>query len=366
MAQSLALPQGQALRAQTHLQRLRIWLQPQVSSGAREQRDQAVLLLAVAVVVAPHFGHLPLWSIVTIGVLWIWRTWLTQSLKPAPGRWLMLVLLGLCTAGVLIEYGTLFGRKASVNFLLVLIGLKILEMRARRDVLVIVFLSLFVLQTQYLFDESMLSAVVMVTSVFLLFFVLLSVNLPEGDISLGGKVRYLARVFLLATPLTLALFFLFPRLPAPLWHGVGEEQRAGSGLSESMSPGSISQLLRNDAVALRAKFDARVPEQRSLYWRGPVFGYFDGRTWSPLTPARPSAGSAVGVRFVPSSGVEYTVTLEPTQGRELMALEFAESIDEVPTSTSRLTPTLELQTAAPVVSRLRYRARSYLAFSTGP
>ncbi|HXY04914.1 MAG TPA: DUF3488 and transglutaminase-like domain-containing protein [Burkholderiaceae bacterium] len=366
MTQSLLHPQSQASGAREYARRLRIWLQPQVSSGAREQRDQAVLLLAVAVVVAPHFGHLPLWSVVTIGALWIWRAWLTQSLKPAPGRFVMLVLLALCTAGVWLEHGTLFGRRASVNFLLVLIGLKILEMRARRDVLVIVFLSLFVLQTQYLFDESILSAIVMLTSVFLLFFVLLGVNLPEGDISLSGKVRYLTRVFVLAAPLTLALFFLFPRLPAPLWHGIGDEPRAGSGLSDSMSPGSISQLLRNDAVALRAKFEERVPEQRNLYWRGPVFGLFDGRSWSPLIASRTPAAGAASVRYVPASGVEYTVTLEPTQRRELLALEFAESIDEVPTSNSRLTSTLELQTAAPVVSRLRYRVRSYLSFATGP
>jgi len=366
MARALSQTFEQTPRLQGYARRLRAWLQPQVSSGAREQRDQAVLLLAVAVVVAPHFGHLPLWSIALIGAMWIWRAVLTQTLKPAPGRWVMLVLLVLCTGAVWFEHGTLFGRNASVNFLLVLIGLKVLEMRAHRDVLVIVFLSLFVLQTQFLFDQGPLSAAIMVTSVALLFFVLLSVNLPEGDISFSGKLRYLARVFFLALPLTLALFFLFPRLSSPIWHGIGSEAQAGTGLSSSMSPGSISQLLRNDAVALRAQFDRRVPDQRSLYWRGPVFGLFDGRTWSPLAPARLSATSAVNVHYLPSSAVDYTVTLEPTQRHELIALEFAEAIDEVPTSASRLTPTLELQTAAPVVSRLRYRARSYLSFAAGP
>jgi hypothetical protein len=38
--------------------RVRAWLQPQISGGAREQRDQALLLIAVAMVVAPHFEHL--------------------------------------------------------------------------------------------------------------------------------------------------------------------------------------------------------------------------------------------------------------------------------------------------------------------
>jgi transglutaminase-like putative cysteine protease len=348
--------------------RLRAWLQPQISSGAREQRDQTVLLLAVAVVVAPHFEHLPLWSTVAIGLMWIWRAWLTQTLKPAPNRFVMLALLVLGTGAVWLEHGTLFGRDPSVNFLLILIGLKVLEMRAHRDVLVIVFLCLFVLQTQFLYDQSILSAAIMLASVLMLFFVLLSVNLPEGDISFKGKIRYLIRVFLLALPLTLALFFLFPRLSSPVLHTAMDERAAGTGLSYSMSPGSISHLLRNDAVALRAKFDGPVPPQRRLYWRGPVFGYFDGRTWSPLVvPLSPTPRAAsIDVHFAPASMVDYTVTLEPTQRRDLIALEFAAAIDDVPTVQSRMTPTLELQTAAPVVNRRRYRVRSYTVFTAGP
>lgn len=103
-----------------------------------------------------------------------------------------------------------------------------------------------------------------------------------------------------------------------------------------------------------------------MYWRGPVFGLFDGQTWTALPPKRASASSTSSVRYVESSGVDYTVTLEPTQRRELLALEFADTIDEVPTFTSRLTSTLELQTAAPVVSRLRYHVHSYLNFVSGP
>lgn len=103
-----------------------------------------------------------------------------------------------------------------------------------------------------------------------------------------------------------------------------------------------------------------------MYWRGPVFGYFDGRTWTAAPPTRASESAMPGVRYVASSGVDYTVTLEPTQRRELLALEFADTVDDVPTSSSRLTSTLELQTAAPVVSRLRYHVHSYLNFVSGP
>jgi transglutaminase-like putative cysteine protease len=362
---SAAPRRGAGLAAAATTRRVRAWLQPQISSGAREQRDQAVLLLAVAMVVAPHFEHLPLWSTVVIGLMWIWRALLAQSLKPAPGRVVMALLLAAGTIAVWLEHGTLFGRDASVNFLLVLIGLKVLEMRARRDVLVIVFLSLFVLQTQFLFDQSLFSAVAMVVSVGMLFFVLLSVNLPEGDIAFSGKLRYLARVFLLALPLTLVLFFLFPRLSTPLWGTGGDESRGGTGLSGTMSPGSISKLLRDDSVALRAKFEGRAPEQRSLYWRGPVFGFFDGKTWSPQAVPANSLADESDLHWDESSAVDYTVTLEPTQQRELIALELAALVDNVPTNVSRLTQTLEVQTGAPIMNRLRYHVRSYTRFAAG-
>lgn len=357
---------GRPARRRVLTGRLRSWLQPQVSSGAREQRDQAVLLLAVALVVAPHFEHLRTWSFVALASAWAWRAWLTQTLKPAPDRFVMFVLLALGTGGVWWEYGTLIGRDAGVNFLLVLIGLKVLEMRAHRDIMVIVFLSLFVLLTQFLYDQTLMSAATMVLSVGMLFFVLLSVHLREGDISFVGKLRYLGRVFLLALPLTLTLFFLFPRISTPIWHSGSDDIRSGTGLSDSMSPGGIRELLRNDNIALRAKFEHRVPQQRELYWRGPVFGLFDGRTWIAFAPPEAAPAGSLPLHTMASTEVDYTVTLEATRRRELIALEAATEIDGVPTASSRITSNLELIAASPVTQRRNYHARSFTSFSLGP
>jgi transglutaminase-like putative cysteine protease len=347
-AASLSSAPRRGPRARTRAQRLRAWFQPQVSLGVREQRDQAVLLLAVAVAVLPHFDHLPLWSIACLGGMWIWRAWLAQSLRPAPSRIVIIALLLLLTTAVWTEHGTLM-------------GLKVLEMRARRDVFVIVFLCLFVLQTQFLFDQGPLTALIMLGAVGLLFFVLLSVSLPEGDISIRAKLRYLARVFVLALPLTLTMFFLFPRLPMPLWNLAGSEQDASTGLSNSMKPGSIRNLLRNDAVALRAKFDGAAPAPGYLYWRGPVFGFFNGDTWLPIESSQTPAAADVQIDL--RSGVNYTVTLEATERRELIGLEFAAIVDGVPTIQGRLTPTLQVRSMTPVLGRRRYQVRSYTSFS---
>jgi len=351
--------------------RLRAWVQPQVSLGVREQRDQAVLLFAVAVATLPHFLHLQLWSQVTLATLWIWRASLAQTLKPAPSRVVIVALLALLTTLVWVMHNnTLWGRDASVDFLLMLMGLKILEMRARRDVFIIVILSLFVLETQFLFDQSPSTAVVMLLAVALLFFVLLSVSLPEGDVSLRGKLRYLARIFAMATPLTLAMFFLFPRLPAPMWSFSSGAPDQSTGLSDTMRPGALHSLLRNDAVALRAKFAGLLPPERELYWRGPVFGLLDGDTWRPTEGPPPSEAEPLDASGTPRdivpdrrSGVSYEVTLEPTHRRELLALEYTDLIQDTPTYPGRLTDTLELRSAAPVNDMLRYTAHSYTRFS---
>jgi transglutaminase-like putative cysteine protease len=362
-ARAYALPEQRAA-ARRPVARLRAWLQPQVSIGVREQRDQALLLLAVAVAVVPHSDHLPLWSKGVLVGMWIWRAWLAQTLKPAPSRIVIVALLVLLTTLVWIEHGTLWGRDASVHFLLVLLGLKILEMRARRDVFVIVFLCLFVLETQFLFDQGPLTAAIMLSSVALLFLVLLSVSLPVGDISLRSKLRYLARVFILALPLTLAMFFLFPRLPAPMWNlGDSDQEVSASGLSEFMKPGSMRNLLRNDAIALRAKFEGPIPPQRLLYWRGPVFGFFDGDTWMPIESAQSEALEAGAVQVDVRSGVDYTVTLEPTLRRDLMGLEFTGVVDGVPAAQGRLSSTMELRSLTPVNTQRRYAVRSYTSYA---
>ncbi len=123
---------------------------PQVSSAARERRDMLVLLLAVTFVVIPHFEHLVWWATAVLVLLLIWRAFLTVTQRPIPSRLLMFPLLIAASAAVYLQYRTLVGQQAGVTFLLLLMALKLLEMRARRDIFVVIFLSFFILLTQFL------------------------------------------------------------------------------------------------------------------------------------------------------------------------------------------------------------------------
>jgi transglutaminase-like putative cysteine protease len=336
---------------------------PQVSSAARERRDTLVLLGAVALVVSPHFDHLPWWASSLLILLWVWRLWLTMSRGALPGRFAMLPLLGGAAGAVWLQHGTLLGREAGVTFLLLLMALKLLEMRARRDVIIVIFLCFFILLTEYLFSQSLPVAVLTVAAVILLFFVLVSANLVEQDLPAIRKLRLVGLVLAKSLPLAAAMFLLFPRVNGPLWGLPGEGMSNRSGLSESMSPGSISRLLESNEIAFRAQFSAVPPPNERLYWRGPVLGYFSGRFWAPLR-ARTVSPPPLDIRGETAAATEYTVTLEPHQRDWLFALEMP-ALSVADPLAPRFSSDAQLLAKGLINERVRYRVVSYTRYAMG-
>ncbi|HVJ59718.1 MAG TPA: DUF3488 and transglutaminase-like domain-containing protein [Burkholderiaceae bacterium] len=334
---------------------------PQVSSAARERRDTLALLIAVACVLAPHFAHVPPWMVGVLALLWFWRLWLVLAQRPLPSRWLLVPLLGAMAFGVWLQYRTLLGRDAGVAFLLSLLALKLLELRARRDVFVVIYLCFFVLLTQFMWDQELPVALATIATVLLLFFALLGVHMTGIDLSSGQKFRIVGGMLLKALPLTVALFVLFPRLANPLW-GVPTSQSARTGLSNSMSPGAFGELFASNAVAFRVLFDGRPPRNEALYWRGPVFGFFSGWTWAPLTRDNPPPWRA---DVEPTSEVRYAVTLEPHERDWLFALEVPGALPSDGELSPRMTPEGQLLAGKLVQQRVRYSVRSYTRHRVG-
>jgi transglutaminase-like putative cysteine protease len=128
-----------------------------------------------------------------------------------------------------------------------------------------------------------------------------------------------------------------------------------TGLSDEMSPGSVSNLLTSDAVAFRVNFESAVPPAtQQLYWRGPVMWDFDGRTWSaPRIPyVQPRTLDAL------EGTIEYTVTVEPHGKRWLFAL-------DLPAKTpprSVMTNDFQLLFQSQLTNRMRYDMISHLRY----
>lgn len=314
------------------------------------------LLLALALVAAPHVAHLQPWVVPLAAVLGLWRWAAGRGMAALPGKWFLALMAFSALAGILLSHGTIFGRDAGVALLTLLGGLKLLELRGYRDALILVFLGYFLVVTNFLFSQSVFIALYMLAATLAITAVLVGINHPGGERHWRIHLRLAGKMLAQALPVMVVLFLLFPRLPGPLW-GMPSDARSGmTGLSDEMAPGSISRLSQSDAVAFRVEFDGPLPKASALYWRGPVLWFFDGRRWKAGFFGRSSTLRYTGI----GKPVTYTVTLEPHNKLWLFALDLPASTPD----RARITSDFQLLSAQPVTYRQRYTMASYLNYRT--
>ncbi|KIQ00804.1 MULTISPECIES: DUF3488 and transglutaminase-like domain-containing protein [Pseudomonas] len=280
------------------------------------------LLVAQALVIVPHLGHLPLW---VIG-LWLgcafWRVQIFRMRAGYPTRVLRIGLIVLAGLGVFLSRGTLVGLDGGVVLLIAAFILKLLEMRTRRDALVLIFLGFFVVVTAYLFDDSILVALFSLLPVCALLAALIGLQQSGTATRPWRTLRLSASLLLQALPLMLLLFLFFPRL-GPLWSlPVPNERGAVTGLADSMAPGDIAELTRSGELAFRASFEGEVPPRSELYWRALTLDHFDGRRWSQSPVAQFSPPPQWQPRGEP---LRYSIVMQPTTRPWLFALDVAQT-----------------------------------------
>ena len=314
-----------------------------------------VLLAGLALAASPHASHLPAWTTAATAILFAWRLIIAWKAMRLPPRWLMLTAAVAGIVADILTYRTIFGRDAGVALLVLLLALKLMEMRSQRDVYVVSFLSYFLALTNFFYSQTIPTAALMLVTVYVITASLIGFNAtacrPMENFRAAGAL------LVQAGPVMLLLFFLFPRVSGPLWGLPQDAFSAVTGLSDTMSPGSISQLSLSDAIAFRVKFEGTPPPRPQLYWRGPVFWHFDGRTWRAAGLPRVQRA----VQFEPlGAPVDYEITLEPHNRQWLFALDLPARL---PPKT-RITSDYILLSVPPVRSRIRYALRSYPSYRT--
>lgn len=316
-------------------------------------RHVGYLLLSLAMVAAPHALYLPWWIIVAASGLLAWRALARDAL---PGRWLLLLIAVASTIGVFISYRTIFGREAGVALLVVMLALKFLETRTLRDAVLLIFLGYFLVITNFLRDQTIAVAVYMLACTVVITATMISLHHARAEPPFAVQLRKAALLLAHSVPLMLVLFLLFPRVPGPLW-GLPQDTRAGvSGLSDTMTPGSLSRLTLSDEVAFRVRFEGEMPRRRHLYWRGPVMWDFDGRTWT-----MPRFFYNVKAMEVDGESVSYEITVEPHNQRWLFALDVPGQVPPL----AFMSGDLQLFANERVKNRVRYDMTSYLNASYG-
>jgi len=314
-------------------------------------RDLAWLIASLVLVIAPHALRAPWWLTLLTLCLFGWRLYFSLNRAPLPSRWLVLGVAAVAMLGVWIEFRTLFGRQSGILLLMLFSGLKLLETRTHRDAAIAVFLGYFLVITNFLYTQTIPTAAAMGAALFLLTATLIGFAAPQRPPR--ANLRTAGLLLAHAAPAALALFLLFPRVQGPLWGLPQDAYTAMTGLSETMSPGTLSSLALSDSIAFRAEFQTAPPPQPVRYWRGPVLWDFDGRTWS--------IGPSFLVDFAPPRGgrgtYRYEVVLEPHNRHWLFALETAASLPE----RARMSFDGQIVTGSPVRARMRYDLDSVLA-----
>lgn len=330
----------------------------------RDSRDTLFLLGVIAWTVLPHAGHLPLWCTLLTAVVLLWRAHLALTNGPLPGRWWLVAMLGIAAGLTFFSFRTLLGKEPGVTMAVVLMALKTLELRARRDAFVVFFLGFFIVLTHFLYSQSVLVAAAMLVSVWGLLTALVLAHMPVGQPSLRQAAMLAGRTAALGLPVMVLLFVLFPRI-GPLW-SVPQDGQASTGLSNTMRMGTMAEIAQDDRIAIRLRFDGPLPPSSQQYFRGPVLSRFDGVEWRqaprPLLPTRlPNADLQVL-----GPALEYEMTLEPLRLRTLPLLEATPEAPRIEDYVVTAADDLHWVADRPVHERLRFRARSYTSFRHGP
>jgi transglutaminase-like putative cysteine protease len=315
------------------------------------------ILVSLAMVIAPHTVHLPVWVPSVVGVILLVRFYFGWRRHKLPNKWVLIAIALACTACIAISYRTLYGRDVGVALLTVMMALKVMEMSKPRDTMVVVLLAYFLVVTNFFYSQSIPTALYMLLVVLVITATMIGLQQQVGRPRPALLMRHAAAIMLQGIPIMLALFLLFPRVQGPLWGLPQINYSAKSGLSDSMAPGDVSSLSLSDAVAFRVLFENPPDKPSRLYWRGPVLWNFDGRTWR--TGLNLTARSIEVVTI--GAPLRYVITMESHDRNWL----FAVDVPLIVPPNAYVTTDYQLLSRRIVRERLRYEMQSSPQYRIG-
>ncbi len=245
---------------------------------------------------------------------------------------------------------------AGIHFLVILLGIKLLTLHHRRD-----YRHLYAICLMALLATASLTTDAWYVPVFLLYLLATvwtlllyhltgqtprSVPTPTGrPNALPNPRRITGRFFwltngiaLLTFALTLAIFFVLPRVSAGLLPKSRGEGLKTTGFSERVDLGMIGSVKEDPQIVMRVELpDQPAPGKDRLYLRGLAYDRYDGRSWSAGSRHRRNLGLIGDGTFLvrpsgsrtpsgPSDQLRQDILLEALDTSVLFAAPFAESL----------------------------------------
>jgi transglutaminase-like putative cysteine protease len=319
-------------------------------------RDNLVwLLCAQAICLMPLLIKLPGWIWLVWGAALLWRVQIHRGRWYFPSAWIKLVLGVSCAGGIYLNFSGLRGVEAMVGFLVCAFILKVIEMRTKKDALIVLFIGFIAVAAQFLFAQGILAGLYGIFS----FFILLTAwraAYYSRSISLLQHFKLGGALVVKALPFMVILFVVMPRL-GPLWAVPLPQGKGKTGFSDTLAMGDLGELVQSPEVAFRVTFTGPPPRTQQLYWRGLVLDEFDGVRWQVAARASRPVGERPNSSISESDLLEYSVIMEPHHYRWLFVLDPVLAASSAQMSLDQDDRGL-LSTRRPVVNKSEYTAIS--------
>lgn len=326
---------------------------------------QFLLVTATALLaVATHFGQLPAWLAMCVPTLILLRVAHRRRTQRKVALWLRVPLLFTLLAAIVMQFGNVFGREPGSALACAMLAMKLLETESVRDARAALGFSAFVLMSALLNSQGLGITFAVCASLVPLLAALVALQpaaTPTPHVW-RSELKTAGALFGLGLPLALAAFLFVPRLGAPLWGSPGGFQDARTGLSDQMSPGSMTDLLIDDSPALRVTFAGAVPTPDTRYFRTLVMWDFDGASWLSSGWRRP--GSAETLRTL-AEPIDYEITLEPSMRPWLPALDVPLDVPLDAPADARMDSTHTLAARKQMGELRQYRLQSATSYRLG-
>lgn len=289
------------------------------------------LLLITFLQMLSQQTHTPVWLSAFAMIVCSLRYFFYKSVRVSIPFVIRILLVIASSIVFILYYRTNFSVDMAASFLFLACTLKLIEIKAQKDVVIFIYTMFYLSAVSFLFEQGIIHTLLQVTIVSVCFYVLFIIQINVVSSSsihyklISKHSKSMLKLLAVSLPFVAILFLFFPRI-SPLWQMPIKSQVTKVGISNEMSPGDVSELAKSSEPAFRVTFDQGVPNRSSLYWRGLVLDQFDGKKWSQnsIKQAYERARRVDAGQFYDTTHFGYQVMLEPHQQTWVFSLEGSE------------------------------------------
>ncbi|GGI81606.1 transglutaminase family protein [Legionella impletisoli] len=225
----------------------------------------------------PHFATTPWWlSLFALAAI-SYRLAGSYWHYPVPPLWMRICIAMSALLILRWHYGGFLSSGFFIGVLVTFFWLKLIELHRKRDLRAIILISFYVIFTALITHTNLWIFFYVIIAVLANLSLLLKMQLPSAPLVRLSRKSLILLVT--AIPVSILMFFVFPRIATPMWL-INLPPMGQTAFHENMNPGSIASLQTDDRTAMRITFNDQDKAGVTIYWNGLALSHYDGITWS--------------------------------------------------------------------------------------